>query len=303
MEGRKYLFITGFARSGTSLVANLLNHQPRVTVWSDGYAGPIAVAQAVGGFRRVLCSEERSQALARYKLSLENQAAQTGLSPGDFSTAEELYRLVLDDLGRETDVVVGHKVTGYGPHTDVFRRILEETEVHCICVLRDVRDVVLSQWQRTATTIDPHSWRLFAERTRALEGHPRLAVVRYEELVQDPPKALAPVEALLGMKIDANAESLSYRRDEPWIENSSFHDVRRPFDARPIARWREHRTDPNVRFAAWWCERELAHWRYPPFGEPFSWRERIRFARARTVRALWREARPLGEAVRRLRNP
>ncbi len=302
-ESRKYVFITGFARSGTSLLANLLNRQPRVTVWSDGYAGPLAVADAVGGFRRILDPAQRSQALARHKLALDNQGARTELTTNDFTTAAELYRRALDELGREDDIVVGHKVTGYGPHTDVFRHILDETDVHCICILRDVRDVVLSQRHRTGTAIDPDSWSLFARRSRALQGHPRLVVIRYEDLIRNPEATLAPIEALLGIRIDTRVETLAYRGSESWTENSSFHDVGRLFDPRPIERWREHVGDPAVRFAAWWCADELERWGYAKFPEAFAWRERARFARATAVRAAMAQARPLRDAVRRLRNP
>lgn len=303
MESRKHVFITGFARSGTSLLANLLNRQPHVTVWGDGYAAPLAVAEAIGGFRRGLRPEERSQALARHKLALANQAANTTLSPDDFATTGEFYRRVLDELARQDDIVVGHKVTGYGPHTDVFRLVLEETDVHCICVLRDVRDVVLSQRHRTGTSIDPDSWNLFARRARALLEHPRLAVIRYEDLIRDTEATLAPIGALLGIHIDTGVETLTARADQPWTENSSFHDVGRLFDPRPIERWREYVHDPTVRFAAWWCSDELSRWGYASFPESFSWRERARFARATAVRATMARARPLRDAVRRLRDP
>lgn len=302
-EARKHVFVSGFARSGTTLLCNLLNAQPRFTVWSELMPAPLGTAQNVGGLKKALSRTERNRALAWHKLSLHGTPLTTRIGPDDFHTVGDFYRLAIDELGRDGDLVVGHKLAGYGPHTPVFEHILGETDVLCIFALRDVRDVVLSQANLVlGAAIDPDSWRIAARRLRELQGHPRLAVVRYEDLVRDPARALEPVERLLGIPLVTDLRELA-RNGKPWRDNSSFHDVEKLFDRRPVERWREHTHDPVVRFAAWWCADELERWGHAPFPESFSWRERARFARATAVRRALHAARPLGEAVRRLRNP
>lgn len=297
------LFLTGFAKSGTTLLANLLGAQPHFTIRSDGIAAPLGAAAEVGGFHRELPPHLRNRALAMHRQSLVVHGLETRIRPGDFRTAGELYARALAEIARPDDLVVGHKLTAFGPHTAVFDALLRETEVRCVCILRDVRDVVLSQKNSLlGSAVDPDTWLAFARRSRELDGHPRVAVVRYETLVEDPERALAPIARLLGMPIAHDLER-STLRGRPWRDNSSFHDVEQTFDRRPVGRWREATADPSVRFAAWWCADELARSGYPKFGEPFSWQERVRFARARAVRAFWRRASPIAQAARRLRNP
>lgn len=298
-----HVFVTGFARSGTTLLARLLDAQPNVVCASDAYAAPLDTARDVGGFRVALSSAQRNRALARHRRSLEGRGFATRIGPDAFTTAGEFYRLALGELARPGDVIVGHKFPGHGPHTAVFERILTETEVRCVVVLRDARDVMLSQSHALPdTAIDPDSWRSAARRLRALRGHPRLVVVRYEDLVRDPPHALAPVAQLLGVPLTTDLRELA-RDGRPWRDNSSFHDVEMLFDPRPMERWREHTRDPIVRFAAWWCADELARWGYAQFPESFAWRERARFARATAVRRTLRAARPWADALRGLRDP
>ena len=303
VETRTYLFITGFARSGTTLVANLLGAQPRFTVVSDSHAIPLDIAQGAGGFHVALSARDRNRALASHKVWLQGELRSSRLAPESFGTVGEFYRLTLDEIAQPDDLVVGHKVTDFGPDTPIFPRILAETDLRCVCVLRDVRDVVLSQSNRlSGSTTDPARWNAAARRLRELAGHPRLAVIRYEDLVRDPARALAHVEKLLGMPLVTDLDALT-QHGQRWLENSSFHDVTRLFDARPVERWRAHIVEPVVRFAAWSCADELAQWNYAPFPEPFSWRERARFVRATAVRRTLYAARPLADSLRRLRNP
>lgn len=302
-KGPKHLFVTGFARSGTTLLANLLAAQPRFTIVGESHAAPLGAAQEAGGFHVPLSARDRNRALSWHKLWIEGKPTASRIGPDDFRTAGELYRLALDEIARPDDLVVGHKVTGYGPHTPVFRQVLDELDVRCVCVVRDVRDVVLSQSHRmVGRTIEPRTWTVASHTLRELRGHPRLAIVRYEDLVRDPVHALAPVSAVLATPLTTEVGALAHH-DQPWRDNSSFHDVTRLFDARPVERWREHTADPVVRFAAWSCAEELARWNYPAFPEAFSWRERARFARATAVRAALHAARPLTDTLRHLRDP
>lgn len=299
---RQHVFVTGFARSGTTLVAKLLDAQPGFTIAVDAHWVPLRTAQEVGGFAVELPASARTRALTWHKISLEGRSLTTHLSLGDLTTAGEFHRLALDEIAAPGDVVVGHKVNGYGPPTPVFEHLLTETDVRCVCVLRDVRDVVLSQSRLGDTTLDPRRWAEAARRLRALRDHPRLAVVRYEDLVGDPARALAPVERLLGVPVVTDLRELA-RNGRAWRDNSSFHDVQTRLDPRPIERWREHTRDAVVRFAAWSCSDELARWGYAPFPEAFAWRERARFARAAAVRRALHAARPWAGALRRLRSP
>jgi hypothetical protein len=300
---RQRFFVSGFARSGTTLLAGLLDAQPQFSCVAESHVAPLLAADAAGGFHVDLSREARNRLLARHRFTVAGTPFATRIRPNDFRTADEFYRLALEEVARPDDLVVGHKINGYGPHKEVFGKLLVETDVRCIHILRDARDVLLSQSNFIVeSVIDPQLWVTAAQRLRELGEHPRLAIVRYEELVRDPARALAPVEKLLGLPLVTELRTLAYR-GHPWVDNSSFHDVDRLFDSRAVERWRAHTHVPVVRFAAWRCADELARWGYAPFPESFSWRERARFARAAAVRRASSAARPVADAVRRWRDP
>lgn len=289
-EPLRRVFITGLARSGTTLLANLLNAQPQAKVWSDALQAPFIMAERSGGFARPLGPRERNVALSWLDFQLQGTPHRTALRADDFATVGELYQRVLEEVAGPTIKIVGHKINGFGPGTRVFGELLAQTDVRCICVLRDVRDVVLSQRNHIhgkATATD--RWTRWAREAFALRDHPRVVVVRYEDLVTSPAAALEPIERLLGIRVALDLSELRHI-DQPWVENSAFHDVQRLFDPRPAGRWREHLADPAVREAAWRNASALATWDYPPFPEAFRRRERLRFARhelaqlARTAR-------------------
>jgi hypothetical protein len=298
MQGpRRHVFITGIARSGTTLVANLLHAQPHVTIWSDALQGALAAAQRCGGFARTLSARERNIALSWVDHELQHLPLRPRIKPADFSNVRELYARVLEAAAKDDDWVVGHKVNGHGPHGEVFWRLLEETEVYAVCVIRDIRDVVLSQSNHLHASVTPFDhWRALGTLAARLRAHPRVIVIKFEDLIRDPAAAVRPLSERLGIPITTELTELRYA-DQPWLENSAFHDVDRLFDPRALARWRDHRSDPLVREAAFRCQAELALLGYPEFGESFSLVERARFirraARARGIAQLGRLRRRL----------
>lgn len=280
----KHVFISGIARSGTTLVANLLNAQSDAIVWSDSLAGPLICADRFGGFDARLTARQRDVALSWLDMQLQGLPHSTRIKPGDFDTVGAFYKQLLDEIASPTTRLVGHKVNGYGAGTAVFEQLLEQTDVRCVYVLRDVRDVVLSQSHHLhATTTHLETWKAAAKAAWALRTHPKLVVVRYEDLVRAPAKAVESLSRMLGIDIDVDLAQLRYR-DQPWIENSAFHDVDRVFDTRPVERWREHVDDELVRYAAWSCASELRLWGYPPFPVSFRPREVLAFTRQRALR-------------------
>jgi hypothetical protein len=300
---RRHLFVTGLPRSGTTLVANLLGSQPRITLRPDALGGALSAAQRLGGFDRQLNALERNVALSWVDFETQGRPEASALShlrPDGFRTVGELYHQALEAVAHDDDAVVGHKVNGHGPHTDVFWWLLEQTDVFALCVVRDLRDVVLSQRNHLHRRLSPFDhYRTLARRLPELRAHPRCIVLRFEDLLRDRRAALRPLERTLEIELDADPPQL-FHGGQPWLENSAFHDIERPFDTRALQRWREHRDDPLVREAAFRCSAALQRLGYSCERERFTLGERLRFTRhelqARGVRALG----ALGRELRQL---
>ena len=79
------LLILGRPRSGTTLLANLLNSHDRVTVLADFLSAPLIQAQALGGFRRPLSARERNVALSRFKYDLRLGTHRLAIKPQEIA--------------------------------------------------------------------------------------------------------------------------------------------------------------------------------------------------------------------------
>jgi hypothetical protein len=296
----RQVLVMGRPRTGTTLVANLLNSQPAFTVLSDLLSTPLMEGHRRGGFVHPLSAIERNRCLFAVKWELRATDRRLCLAPHGFRTLEELYSQALSALGQPADRVVGHKIAGL---EQVLPRVLEQTDVHCIYVVRDVRDVVLSQWNVSprGITLFVYAWKQGVRIARSLSAHPRLVLLRYEDLVADPAAAIRPVEALLGQPLRTDLDEL--RHDTaPWIENSAFHDVERVFDPRPVGRWRRAPDHPLVLHAAWACAAELEQLGYEaPDLSGLTWRARSELAATRlAVTALQQGGRAARATMRRL---
>lgn len=285
MESRRtHLLILGRPRSGTTLLTEVLDAQDDVTVRNDFLAGPLIQAKPMGGFDVALTQRQRDIALSMAKWNLRFGGLHLDVTPQSFSTLGELYRCSLEAIALPGDSVTGHKVT---MDTEPLPLVLTQTDVRCIYVIRDIRDVVLSASHWATAFVEPRfetsveKWRRDINAASALRDHPRLVVLRYEDLVDDPQKTLSPVEELLEMRLELSAAGLCARKD-PWPENSSFHDVDAPFSRAPLGRWRNHLSSEIVRYAAWACHDELELLGYPPFPDgTISVSDRIQFVKRR----------------------
>lgn len=290
-----HVVVLGLPRSGTTLVANLLNSQPNCTVYHDFLSAPLYAAKTVGGFDRVLDPRMRNRVMGQIQPDV------TGFECSA-PTLLGIYMAALQAIAREGDTVVGHKVVGEFALTEP---VLTTTDVRVIYVLRDVRDVVLSHWEFGWDNIDAaiERWRQAAAAVSRIEQHPRVAIIRFEKLIRCPHAELEPVEKLLGFPINVDLPQLRSRSADPrWHHNSSFHDLKGLFDRQAVERWRQHATTPLVRYATFACRRELAAGGYDcaPLAE-LSPRERLKFAiRATVLEAASRAAGLRGSLRRKL---
>lgn len=165
------------------------------------------------------------------------------------------------------------------------RATLEQTEVHCLLLLRDPRDAALSYFHRTGMGVERYlrNWCDTVRTWQEFRSHERLLALRFEDLLSAPEQTLARLGAWLGQELDARPAQLRFQRSRAhgtvaWHENSAFGDVSERFDGRSLARWRSHESAPIVRYASWVSEPYLDALGYErgSLGVPPA--DRLRFA-------------------------
>jgi len=270
----KYLFVTGSMRSGTTFIANLINAQDECVVYRDFLLAVFRVSSQLGIHRltRSLSSREKNVLLSSLQSELFRHFQ--NIQPEDFSDLRDLYYLALAQICSLSTRLVGVKVT---QAEDWIDSLLKETETLILVVIRDLRDVLLSAFNRFSDYRTYHfalNWYNGVMTTQKYRNNPRVCIIRFEDLITSPHATLASLSHFLGISF-SNIAQLQDFENEKWIANSGFHDVKVPFDTNAVYRWK---SDPNSREVLY----ALANYRsvlkqlgYEVF--PLTLREKVRF--------------------------
>ncbi len=305
------LVIVGLPRSGTTLLATLLGAQPRVHFLTDYFP---AFTDALSRLRKAwdgtLSQIERRIALAVVRDQFLRVRHPVLVKLDGFATIDQLHQLVMGELASDQDRWIGHKLL-MGP--ELLRSTLGQTELRCLLLLRDPRDAALSYFHRTGGGVEFYlrNWCEMVQLWHELEGHPRLYMLRFEDLISAPTATLQKLGAWLGIEFDSSVPELQFQRSRAhgataWRENSAFQDVSARFDRQPLGRWRTHPRSPIVRYAGWVARRQLATMGYEA-APALSPRERLSFACLRALEVTEHQAYDslalAGQWVRKQINP
>jgi hypothetical protein len=292
------LVIAGLPRSGTTLLASLLNQQEGCRFITDYVAWFRDARERLEvDWNEPLGRAERRVCLAMARDSWIRLKHPVLVSTDDFGTLNELHLAIARELATEATVAVGHKALLDAEHIEA---CVEQTEIEVIVAVRDPRAAALSYWHRVGDGgVEPYlrDWKRVV-RLCSRSRNNRLHLIRYEDLVGDPLRTLARL-----ISWDAEARlptALSFQRSSdastPWSENSAFGDVRQLVDPTPLTRWRKDASSPVVRYADVTCRREMRALGYEPLGLGLS--DRARF---RAHEAYWRADARIDAAFRSAR--
>ncbi|MBP7744779.1 MAG: sulfotransferase [Phycisphaerae bacterium] len=283
------LLVTGMFRSGTTLLARMLNAHPDIALASDPFLpflkylrtvvardvlGPAAPAPLdplgdyfadYDGLRllRAVQTANLDWPLSETDRAMLWPALQSFAKPFSPKLAErldevrgttlrELYvdmlRLTQDVYGTGREQYVGHKEAWADEFGPALHRALPHLK--SIHVIRDPRAVCASK----NVADDKYPWLFLIRQWRKLTGLAWLAayasaaredclLLRYEDLVADPPGASRRICAFLGLEFApamADAQSLKDGADTPWQRNSSYGDLatERSISSKGADRWR-----------------------------------------------------------------
>ena len=266
------IYLTGQMRSGTTMLANLLNEQDDIFLEADHIRIAGAMRKAFGDITdpfRVLDDDAR----AKFFLAYANGAAVGGRGPkrlrrlrrfltdeslargSNFTTADiaelppfktvaHFYRQRAYAERRRGERWVGNKET----RAERLAHMLAERDVaRAIIILRDPRDSTLSYMRKNedgrfgggdSIRRVIELWREGFDVWRRADGK-RVLALRYEDLVTDQDATLSRLSGFLETPV---------RPRELRVNNSSFGDVEKGVvSSNPVGRWREHADHPVVR--------------------------------------------------------
>lgn len=241
------LLITGERRSGTTLIANLLNAQDGFTIYRD-FLHVERLQKSLGG----VALETRLGLAQRLRLidTFDDWTSMLGIKlelyPQEFSSLLEFYTYVLDVISHPDDIIVGHKTTMMHHLLENLLKLIPELKI--VFLMRDPRDLVTSALKRfadePATMFDyiegwQQSYRTLQRLLFDKEIASRVCVLRYEDFILSTNRVLPGLSSFLGdVRIIVPDTMTDY--GNRWQENSAFGDLKLTFDPAPIGRWRNH---------------------------------------------------------------
>lgn len=128
-------------------------------------------------------------------------------------------------------------------HTlSVRRRLRFDPHFHVIFMLRDPRDVVTSRHGKDMARywVPLHAWKRNLCYARPILDHPRVILVRYEDLVTKPDKVQADIARRLPFLQPTGAFTMFDRRADPAPRAVRALGGVRAFSADSIGNWRRH---------------------------------------------------------------
>ncbi len=240
-----YLMITGERRSGTTLIANFLNAQERITIFRD-FLHIERLQKALGGvsLQKKLTDEERRRLIRSFREWTSMLEFDVDLNPDEFLTLKDFYCSILSLIAAPGDRIVGHKTT-------MAHRILRHLlpclpELKVIYCLRDPRDMVTSALKKFADEDEGTfeyiaSWQDSYQTLKRLllnrDFAARIMVLRYEDFILHSAESVAEMSEFLGITLAEDVSMTDYGKS--WRHNSAFGKLDGMFDASPIGRWKE----------------------------------------------------------------
>lgn len=293
MGPMRHAFVCGYSRSGTTLLATILDSHPRISM---GYelvpTGLPPLPAALEHLRRALGEDgadpaavlRRDPATADLGLFVIHAGwalvgpdelarlleAEVAAGRGDAAGTRKAARLAMTVVERKRDKE-GTDLTGFKVQTSrfgVFHRLFPKSAF--IATLRDPRDVVASQvergFQRSVERMATH-WRDYYSRfSRFARFHPGCTLlVRYEDLVRDPEPQYARIFGVLGLEYGDEVRRY-------WESKASVHDTRHnnapavgrePFTS-SLGRWQQDLQPADVATIERVCGRLMERLGYPP---------------------------------------
>jgi len=251
MTGLTKLLVTGERRSGTTLLANLLNAGHHITVYRDFlHIARLQRFVRAGSLIEPLTAKQKQALVAHFNSQEITRKAKLNIDCKTIGveTLIDFYALVLQQIAKPEDIVVGHKTTC--AHVVVGELLAHVPELKVIYIIRDPRDVTISAVRRfphESWTDHVASWRrsyeTMARHMARPEYAPRILSVQFRDLLLYRAQTLDTIATFLGIDEIRVPETMT-DYGQQWQDNSSFGDLGDVLDTTPLGRWQ--RQDPGT---------------------------------------------------------
>lgn len=204
------VFIVGFPRSGTTLLAVMMDRHPLVAIGPESHF--IEVAENIR-----LPAQSDQPDIWINRLLTSSRMRDLGLTPGkvlcklptnrSVKASEMFAAILLAYTADHGKIVTGEKTPTHLPHLPMLLKWFPKARA--LCVQRDGRDAVASilqvPWRNhSSVRIYGLEWEKFMRcMETAVQMFPdRVMSVRYENLVQHPEKTLRDIDNFIGIDFD-----------------------------------------------------------------------------------------------------
>lgn len=286
-------FIAGQAKSGTTLLASLLDGHPELLVFPQETAYfPTVLTKYGGADRRTQFDYLTQQSFARVLFHGEprwREHTYENFPQQKFLASFE--RLAFDPQNDDRDLLAV-MMEAYAQTLSIplngIKRWVEKTPANRNCMLsifarfpkakllvtvRDPRAILAAQIalektrQRgnfSAYYVVEH-WRVAADLARLITANElRGFVVAYEELVRDPAVVMQQVCDYLKIRFDPEIVLNPTKVGQPWGGNSAARISFSRINAEPVSRWERELTPEEIGWVEWHCGELMPKFGYAP---------------------------------------
>ncbi|WP_078085062.1 sulfotransferase family protein [Microbulbifer mangrovi] len=237
------IFITGFPRSGTSLLSTLVDRHSKVCVPPETrYFEEVYRGQSSESIEYLYSAISRNKRISDLELDLTQLQILSRV--GGEQCVFSLFELLMNMYARKCEKSL---VCEKSPvHANYISLLLEQySESKFIYILRDPRDSIASllevPWSHNSILRHSREWSYrFKTVLHLLEKWPeRILLIKYEDLVVDQQKVLADVMSFIGVEIEKeqfipSARSGTHREwEDQWKGN-----VNKAVSTDSVGKWR-----------------------------------------------------------------
>jgi hypothetical protein len=245
------LIVTGEMRSGTTFLANFLNSQEKALVYSD-FLRQIFI----NGKQLNINSISKKLTERELNVLSSNIIAEFRMFGFDIQiprdkeyTLNDLFNTGISRI-QEIDTKKSCSLIGIKSTKEYFYlNELLNNDTKFIYIYRDPRDVLLSAKNRFSNySLFEYAdeWAKGIDLAMSYKNHKNFFLLKYEDLIKRESNVIKSIEDFLSIDLNMNISKLRLRNGNDYIDNSSFGDVSKVFDAEAIERWKNFSTSDEV---------------------------------------------------------